>query len=56
MLLVDDLEATLQRCRDAGIALIDETPRQGAGQRIAFCTPKSTNGVLIELAEESHSS
>ena len=24
---VDDLDATLQRCRDAGVRLIDETPR-----------------------------
>lgn len=55
--LVDDLEAALQRCRDAGIALIDEHPRPGAeGKRIAFLHPRSTNGVLIELAEDSHSS
>lgn len=55
--LVDDLEAALTRCRDAGIALIDEKPRQGAeGKRIAFLHPKSTNGVLIELTEESRSS
>src|SRR5688572_31779108 len=34
---VDDLEATLARCRSAGIRLIDETPRLGAeGKRIAF--------------------
>lgn len=49
---VDDLDAALQRCRDAGIVLIDETPRLGAeGKRIAFLHPASTGGVLIELTE-----
>lgn len=49
---VDDLDATLARCRQAGITLIDETPRRGAeGTRIAFLHPKSTGGVLIELSE-----
>lgn len=51
--LVDDLEAALARCKASGLQLIDETPRPGAaGKRIAFLHPKSTNGVLIELAEE----
>ncbi|HSJ62356.1 MAG TPA: methylmalonyl-CoA epimerase [Gemmatimonadaceae bacterium] len=49
---VDDLEATLDRCRKAGIRLIDESPRMGAeGKRIAFLHPASTAGVLIELSE-----
>ena len=49
---VDDLDATLARCRQAGITLIDETPRLGAeGRRIAFLHPKSTGGILIELSE-----
>ncbi len=49
---VDDLDATLDRCRAAGIRLIDETPRIGAeGKRIAFLHPSSTAGVLIELSE-----
>ena len=49
---VDDLNATLDRCRRAGIRLIDETPRLGAdGKRIAFLHPSSTAGVLIELTE-----
>jgi methylmalonyl-CoA/ethylmalonyl-CoA epimerase len=49
---VDDLDATLARCRRAGITLIDETPRLGAeGKRIAFLHPKSTGGILIELSE-----
>jgi methylmalonyl-CoA/ethylmalonyl-CoA epimerase len=49
---VDDLDATLERCRTAGIRLIDETPRMGAeGRRIAFLHPASTSGVLVELSE-----
>lgn len=49
---VDDLDGVMMRCRHAGIALIDETPRVGAeGKRIAFLHPKSTGGVLIELTE-----
>ncbi len=49
---VDDLDATLARCKSAGIRLIDETPRVGAeGKRIAFLHPGATAGVLIELSE-----
>jgi methylmalonyl-CoA/ethylmalonyl-CoA epimerase len=49
---VDDLDATLERCRAAGVRLIDETPRQGAeGKRIAFIHPGATAGVLVELTE-----
>lgn len=49
---VDDLDAALERCRRAGIQLIDEKPRIGAeGKRIAFLNPKSTGGVLVELSD-----
>jgi methylmalonyl-CoA/ethylmalonyl-CoA epimerase len=49
---VDDLDATLDRCRAHGVRLIDETPRLGAeGKRIAFLHPSSTSGVLVELTE-----
>jgi len=49
---VDDLEAALERCRQAGIELIDNEPRIGAeGKRIAFLHPRSTGGVLIELSD-----
>jgi methylmalonyl-CoA/ethylmalonyl-CoA epimerase len=50
--VVDDLDAALDRCRAAGIRLIDEKPRFGAeGKQIAFLHPSSTGGVLIELTE-----
>lgn len=49
---VDDLDAALERCRTAGVRLIDEHPRLGAeGKRIAFLHPSSTGGVLVELTE-----
>jgi methylmalonyl-CoA/ethylmalonyl-CoA epimerase len=49
---VDDLNVTLERCRRAGIKLIDDVPRTGAeGKRIAFLHPSSTAGVLVELTE-----
>jgi methylmalonyl-CoA/ethylmalonyl-CoA epimerase len=49
---VPDLDATLERCRQRGIRLIDETPRIGAeGKRIAFLHPGATAGVLVELSE-----
>ena len=49
---VDDLDGALERCRRAGLRLIDETPRIGAeGKRIAFLHPSATGGVLVELSE-----
>jgi methylmalonyl-CoA/ethylmalonyl-CoA epimerase len=49
---VDDLDGTLEKCRAAGLRLIDETPRIGAeGKRIAFLHPSGTGGVLVELSE-----
>ena len=51
-LSVDDLDATLAKCRAAGVTLVDQVPRIGAeGKRIAFLHPKSTGGVLVELSE-----
>jgi methylmalonyl-CoA/ethylmalonyl-CoA epimerase len=49
----NDLDGVLDRCRAAGIRLIDETPRIGAeGKRIAFVHPSATGGVLVELTEK----
>ena len=49
---VDDLDAMIERCRAAGVRLIDEKPRVGAeGKRIVFLHPKSTGGVLVELSD-----
>ncbi|MBI2082094.1 MAG: methylmalonyl-CoA epimerase [Deltaproteobacteria bacterium] len=49
---VDNIEKVLEEYKRAGVLLIDEKPRIGAhGKKIAFVHPKSTGGVLIELAE-----
>ena len=51
-LVVDDIEAELQRLKRDGFQLVDEQPRMGAGNMlVAFLHPKSTNGVLIELSQ-----
>ena len=42
---VDDLAATLEKLKAAGVRLIDEVPRCGAhGTRIAFLHPKASGG------------
>ncbi len=48
----DDIETQLQQFEDQNIALIDQTPRNGAhGTRIAFIHPKSSGKVLSEICE-----
>lgn len=49
---VEDIDAVLAAYKAAGVRLIDETPRIGAGnKRIAFVHPKATGGVLLELSQ-----
>jgi methylmalonyl-CoA/ethylmalonyl-CoA epimerase len=49
---VDDIKAKLERLKEKGVRLIDETPRIGAGGcLVAFIHPSSTNGVLLELVQ-----
>ncbi len=51
----DDIEATLEKVRAAGLRLIDEEPRVGIrGSRVAFLHPKATGGVLTEIVEPAH--
>jgi methylmalonyl-CoA/ethylmalonyl-CoA epimerase len=48
----EDIDRTLTAVRDAGIELIDQSPRVGIrGSRVAFLHPRSTGGVLTELVE-----
>lgn len=48
-----NIEQQLELLKANGVALVDEKPRIGAmGKKIAFVSPKSTNGVLIELSEK----
>ncbi len=49
---VDNIESAIEEVKAKGYKMIDETPRYGAGNaRIAFCHPKGTDGVLLELSE-----
>ncbi len=46
---VDDIEKALEELKGKGIRLINETPLEMEGRKMAFLHPKSTGGVLIEL-------
>lgn len=51
-LRVENIEEAIAELKEKGVRMIDEKPRYGAGgAKIAFCHPKSTNGVLLELSE-----
>ena len=52
---VTDIESALERCREAGLRLIDETPRTGIrNSRVAFLHPAATGGVLTEIVQPAH--
>ncbi len=49
---VDDIDAELERLREAGLRLIDETPRVGIrNSRVAFLHPAAVGGVLTEIVQ-----
>jgi methylmalonyl-CoA/ethylmalonyl-CoA epimerase len=49
---VADVAVELARLREAGMRLIDETPRPGIrGSRVAFLHPAGAGGVLTELVQ-----
>lgn len=49
---VSNLADRLSELKEAGVRLIDESPRNGAHHtKIAFLHPKATNGILTELTE-----
>ena len=50
---VDDIMAELARLKKHGFSLINESPKDGADNKlVAFIHPKSTGGVLVELCQE----
>ena len=50
---VEDLDSMIALLLEHGVTMIDETPRKGShGALIAFVHPKSTGGVLVELAQK----
>ena len=49
----DDIAGQLAQARDAGVRLINETPVEGAHEKlVAFLHPKSTLGVLTEFCAD----
>ncbi|MFA6540692.1 MAG: methylmalonyl-CoA epimerase [Bacteroidota bacterium] len=51
---VEGLDQEIQRLTKHGFQFVTETPTEGGdGFRVVFLHPKSTGGVLIELAEKS---
>jgi methylmalonyl-CoA/ethylmalonyl-CoA epimerase len=52
---VDDIKAAIAELKSKEVGMIDEEPRYGAGNAsIAFCHPKSTGGILLELCEKKN--
>jgi len=50
---VDDIVAEMENLKKLGFALLSDTPKQGADNKlICFIHPKSANGVLVELCQE----
>jgi methylmalonyl-CoA epimerase len=49
---VDDVEAVLASLKEAGLRLIDETPRTGIrNSRVAFLHPATAGGLLTEIVQ-----
>lgn len=50
---VEDIEAEMKRLQAEGFTLLNETPKQGADNKlVCFLHPKGTNGMLVELCME----
>lgn len=51
---VENLEAEIARLKKEGFRFINDQPKPGADNKmVVFLHPKETNGVLIELVEDS---
>ena len=50
---VEDILTEMERLKQEGFILLNETPKKGADNKlVCFVHPKSANGVLIELTQE----
>ena len=49
---VDDVDKELESMAAKGVELIDKQGRKGLAGKIGFLHPKSTKGVLVELAQK----
>lgn len=47
----DDIDKGMADLKAKGVEFIDQEPRQGLAGRICFLHPRSTKGVLLELAQ-----
>lgn len=52
---VADIKAEMERLKGEGFVLLNETPKKGADNKlVCFLHPKHTNGVLVELCEDTN--
>ncbi len=52
---VDDIYAEMERLKEAGFVLLNDTPKPGADNKlVCFLHPKSANGLLVELCMENN--
>ncbi|MBT7424291.1 MAG: methylmalonyl-CoA epimerase, partial [Candidatus Marinimicrobia bacterium] len=50
---VDDINKAIKELKELNIKVLSDTPTVGAeGYKVVFIHPKSTGGVLVELAEK----
>jgi len=50
---VDNIITEMERLKNDGFILLNETPKEGADNKlVCFLHPKDTNGVLVELCME----
>jgi methylmalonyl-CoA/ethylmalonyl-CoA epimerase len=50
---VADIQADINRLKNEGFVVLNETPKKGADNKlVVFLHPKGTNGVLVELCQE----
>jgi len=51
---VADIHAEIDRLKAEGFAVLNETPKRGADNKlVAFLHPRGTHGVLVELCQEA---
>ena len=51
---VADIVSEMKRLKSQGFTLLNESPKMGADNKlVCFLHPKGTNGVLIELCQET---
>ncbi len=50
---VDDIVSEIERLKEEGFIVLNETPKKGADNKlVAFLHPKTSNGVLVELCQD----